>query len=100
MKNISTTQSTTEQSDTESQDSQVFKNIKSYFLNPVKGGIFGFAAFFGLLSGIKYFSYLVGSQAKFSLDIADVTLSLLGFVLVFLIKFLENFQEKEPGIGK
>ncbi|MGE5432848.1 MAG: hypothetical protein ACM3QX_17330 [Syntrophomonadaceae bacterium] len=95
MKNISTTQGAGK-----SRDSQVIKNVKSYFLNPVKGGIFGFAAFFGLLSGIKYFSYLIGSQPKFSLDIADVTLSVLGFVLVFLIKFLENFQEKEPGIEK
>jgi hypothetical protein len=95
MKDISTTQSAGEV-----RNRQVLKNIKSYFLNPVKGGVLGFTAFFGLLSGIKYFSYIIGSQPKFSLDIADVMLSLLGFILVFLIKFLENFQEKEPGIEK
>lgn len=95
MENISTKKTTAE-----GKDSQMVKNIKSYFFNPVKGGIFGFAAFFGLLSGIKYLSFLIGNRPKFNLDITDVTLSLLGFVLVFLIKFLENFQEKEPGIEK
>ncbi|MCU7495262.1 MAG: hypothetical protein HF314_09675 [Ignavibacteria bacterium] len=91
MKNISTAEETSE-----GHEGQVFRNFKSYFLNPVKGGIFGFAAFFGLLSAIKYFSFMIGSQPHFSLDVTDVTLSLLGFVLVFLIKLLENFQEKEP----
>ena len=95
MKDISTAEETSE-----SRERQVFKNIKAYFLNPVKGGFFGFTAFFGLLAGIKYFSFLIGNRPRFRLDITDVTLSLLGFILIFLIKFLENFQEKEPEIGK
>ncbi|MGE5400245.1 MAG: hypothetical protein ACM3S2_07565 [Ignavibacteriales bacterium] len=93
MKDISTTETTAED-----QDRKKLVNFRSYILNPIKGGIFGFATFFTLLLGIKYFSYFIGSQPKFYVDITDVILSLLGFLLVFLIKFLENFQEKETDI--
>lgn len=95
MENISTTQTASE-----SQDQRNIKYFSSFLFIPLKGGIFGFTAFFGLLSGIKYLSFLAGSQARFSLDISDVMLALLGFVLVFLIKFLKNFEEKEPDISE
>ncbi len=71
-----------------------FTHIKNYFLLPVRSGLFGFSSFFVVLIISKYLGYLIGSMGVFKVDLEDVTLSLLGFVLVFLIRFLENFKEE------
>ncbi|MGE5409895.1 MAG: hypothetical protein ACM3MI_02970 [Clostridiales bacterium] len=69
--------------------------FRQYLLNPAKSGLFGFAVFFSFLAAIKYISVFIGNQKFFSIDIADIALSALGFVLFSLIKFLENFRDKE-----
>ncbi len=67
----------------------------SYIVNPIKSGIFGFSAFFSILLVTKLFSYWIGTYDNFTVDLDDVILSVIGFILVFLIKFLENFKQEE-----
>ncbi len=68
--------------------------VSNYFIQPFISGILGFISFFIVLISSKYLGYLVGSTKTFQIDFKDALLSLLGFVLVFLIRFLENFNEK------
>ncbi|PIQ10452.1 MAG: hypothetical protein COW71_02630 [Ignavibacteriales bacterium CG18_big_fil_WC_8_21_14_2_50_31_20] len=70
-------------------------SYKNHFLEPIKSGLFGFAIFITILIIVKLFSYLIGSYNYFAIEITDVQLSLIGFVLLFLIRFLENFKETE-----
>jgi hypothetical protein len=67
-------------------------SVKGHFLEPIKSGLFGFAIFITILIIVKLFSYLIGTYDYFSLEITDIQLSLIGFVLLFLIRFLENFK--------
>ena len=68
-------------------------SYKNHFLEPIKSGLFGFAIFITILIIVKLFSYLIGSYNYFAIEITDIELSLIGFVLMFLIGFLENFKE-------
>jgi len=54
--------------------------------------LFGFSLFFTTIFLSKYIGYLVKNSPKFEIDMNDVILSLLGFILLWLIKFLENFK--------
>lgn len=69
--------------------------VKQFVFNPVKSGLIGFTAFFSILLLTKFFSYLIGTYDEFAVDIDDVFLSIIGFILVFLIRFLENFKQAE-----
>ncbi|MGE5681343.1 MAG: hypothetical protein ACM34K_10740 [Bacillota bacterium] len=79
----------------EKENEQVYNIFRSYLFNPLKSGLSGFALFLGFLTVIKYISVLIGSQPVFTIDIADISLSGLGFILFSLLKFLENFRDKE-----
>jgi hypothetical protein len=68
--------------------------LKNYILLPLKSGIFGFAIFITILLVVKLFSYLFGTYSYFAIEISDIELSGIGFVLLFLIRLLENFKEK------
>ncbi|MBU0473762.1 MAG: hypothetical protein KKF62_06320 [Bacteroidetes bacterium] len=70
-------------------------SANNYLWEPIKSGIYGFAIFITILIFIKFFSYLIGSYSYFEIEITDIQLSLIGFVLLFLIRFLENFKEPE-----
>ena len=70
-------------------------SAKRHFFEPCKSGLFGFAAFITILILVKLFSFAIGSYDYFALEITDVELSLIGFVLLFLIRFLENFKEQK-----
>ncbi len=73
----------------------VLKNLLLKFLwLPFKSGLGGFATFFSVLLFTKFFAYLIGAQDTFEIDFGDILLSSIGFVLMFLIKFLENFRDK------
>ena len=69
--------------------------VMNFIVNPIKSGIFGFSAFFSILLVTKLLSYLIGTNDTFSVGLDDVLLSVIGFILVFLIKFLENFKQDE-----
>ena len=64
-----------------------------YFLLPLRSGIGGFIAFFVVLAVSKLLGYFTGSIKTWNIESSDILLSLLGFILLFLIKFLENFKQ-------
>jgi hypothetical protein len=72
----------------------IFYAVKDYFLSPLVAGVLGFIAFFCILIVTKFFSYIIGTYENLALDWNDAFLSAIGFILVFLIRFLENFKEE------
>ncbi len=72
-----------------------FSNLKdilqNYFFAPILSGLYGFALFFSTLILAKGLGTLVGSLPQFYIDIQDAELSILGFVFLFLIRFLKNY---------
>ncbi len=72
------------------------KNVlQNYFFAPILSGLYGFAFFFSTLLLAKGLGVLVGSIPQFNIDIEDAELSILGFVFLFLIRFLKNYTPDE-----
>ena len=67
------------------------KNLTSAF----SGGIFGFFLFLLIIIVVKTISYLLGTLGQFKLESEDILLSVIGFVLMSLIKVLEGLRLKE-----
>ncbi len=65
-----------------------------YFLQPLSSGLFGFALFFTILIITKLLASFLNS-GPFFIDFDDVILSLIGFILMFLIKLLENIAQNK-----
>jgi hypothetical protein len=74
--------------------------LLNFVVYPSLEGVLGFAAFLCVTICAKYAGFLLGTQNSFNIDINDVELSLLGFVLVFLIKFLKNFSDEDSPQNK
>lgn len=92
----STTQNRTEQIFTESIGHETLKeNIKTYLINPLSAGLVGFAALFSLMMMTKLISFVLGINPEFNLGLSDVIYSLVGFLFVTGIKFLEFFGKEE-----
>jgi len=70
-------------------------NIRNYFIAPVLSGLWGFAIFFSALLAAKALGTLVGSIKHFNIELADAEMSILGFVFLFLIRFLKNYLPKD-----
>ena len=66
--------------------------FQKFVLNPIKSGLLGFLLFFVVLVITKYLGKLIGSVQNVTIDPEDVVLSSIGFIMFFLIKFLENFS--------
>jgi hypothetical protein len=73
--------------------------LLAYIFYPIRAGLFGFSLFFTTICISKYIGYLVKNSQEFSVDINDVILSLLGFVLLWLIKLLENLKSTSQKNG-
>lgn len=69
--------------------------LKNFIFKPIKSGFLGFASFLIVLLITKFISYVIGTIDQFNFELDDLILSSIGFVLLFLIRFLENFSEKE-----
>lgn len=69
--------------------------INKYIFKPITSGGLGFASFLFVLILTKLISVMVGTLSTFIIEFDDLLLSLIGFILLFLIRFLENFREKE-----
>ncbi len=69
--------------------------VNNYIWAPIRSGLYGFAMFFTILLAVKLFSYIIGTYNFFAIELTDLSLSSIGFVLLFLIRELENFKEKE-----
>jgi hypothetical protein len=75
--------------------SNFFIIINDYIVHPLNEGFFGFGIFLSILSGFKFISYLAGSLNSFVIDDKDLVLSSLGFICLFLLDILKNFNEKK-----
>ena len=69
----------------------------SFFFKPFVSGLYGFAAFFTVLIFAKGIIYLLGFTEQYIVSGEDVLFSILGFVLVFLIKLIDNIKHKTAG---
>jgi hypothetical protein len=69
----------------------------SFFFKPFVSGLYGFAAFFTVLIFTKGITYLFGFTEQYIVSIEDLLFSILGFVLVFLIKLFDNIKHKTTG---
>ncbi|HPN38777.1 MAG TPA: hypothetical protein PL041_10255, partial [Melioribacteraceae bacterium] len=67
--------------------------FKCFMFQPVCSGIMGFTLFLSIIILVKFLSHSLGFQPVFGVDIYDVVLSALGFVLAFLIRFIDNFKK-------
>lgn len=66
--------------------------LLKFLIIPLRSGLYGFAAFFTLLIAAKFFWYLIGFKDWFTVTIDDVTISLLGFAIVFIVRIAQNFK--------
>ncbi len=69
------------------------KKINTFLLAPLSNGLFGFALFFTILLFTKLVAFWIGSIPVFRIDFDDIILSGIGFVLMAIIKVLENFRQ-------
>ena len=69
----------------------------SFFFKPFVSGLYGFAAFFTVLIFTKCITYLIGFTEQYIVSSDDVLFSILGFVVVFLIKLFDNIKHKTAG---
>ncbi len=69
-----------------------FQILVNYIFNPIKFGLIGFSLAFTLLIIVKTFSYLLKYNSTFIVGINDVSLSFFGYLIVFMVRFLQNFK--------
>ena len=69
----------------------------SFLFKPFVSGLYGFAAFFSVLIFTKGITYLFGFTEQYIIGSDDVMFSILGFVLIFLIKLFESIKHKAAG---
>jgi len=66
--------------------------FKRYIIKPLKSGLYGFAMFFSVLILTKGIAVFIGTFQNFQIDLYDVLLSMVGFLLTALIAILENLK--------
>ncbi len=69
---------------------------KNHLTSAFSGGIFGFFLFFLIIMIVKTISYWLGTINQFKIESEDLLLSVIGLVLMALIKILEELRLKEP----
>lgn len=72
--------------------SQFLSSVKKYIVYPIKSGLYGFTLVFTIILIVKLFSFLIGTDEIFNLDLMDVMLSSMGFFFMSLIHILKNFN--------
>jgi hypothetical protein len=72
----------------------IYSFMVSFFFRPFTYGIYGFVAFFTVLILTKSTSYLLGFTEQYTIGGDDVFYSVLGFVLVFLIRLSESIKTR------
>lgn len=70
-----------------------FMFISNYIIHPLNEGFFGFGIFLTFLAGSKIISFLFGMIKSFSIDEKDIILSSVGFICLFLVDILKNFDD-------
>lgn len=72
--------------------SNIFALLNNYIIHPLNEGFFGFGIFLTVLSGSKFVAFLFGAMRSFTIDEKDLILSSVGFICLFLIDLLKNFN--------
>ena len=72
--------------------SQFLLGFKKYIISPIKAGLYGFTLVFSIILIVKLFSFLIGTDEIFNLDLMDVMLSSMGLFFMSLIHILKNFN--------
>jgi hypothetical protein len=70
-------------------------SICKYCIHPGKCGVLGFTFFFLVIIATKFLGTVFGSTKIFTVDTEDLLLSLVGFLMFFAIKILNNFNERK-----
>lgn len=78
-------------------NSHLKETIHNYIIAPILSGLYGYTIFFSTITLVKALGTLVGSLPVFNIEIADTEMSILGFVLLFLIRFIKNFSPEDMG---
>jgi len=81
-------------SHTKTGGSILYSYFISLFFKPFISGLYGFAAFFTVLIFTKGMASILGFAEQYLVSSDDVLFSVLGFVLVFFIKFIDNIKHK------
>ncbi len=68
--------------------------FQSFIFEPIIAGLYGFATYFFVLLIVKMIQYYFGFSANLKMDINDLSLASIGFVLFFLIKLLQNLRKR------
>jgi hypothetical protein len=75
--------------------SSIFMLLNDYIIHPLNEGFFGFGIFLTVLSGSKLIAFAFGTIKSFSIDEKDLLLSSVGFICLFLIDILKNFNHQK-----
>ena len=75
--------------------SNIFMILNDYIIHPLNEGFFGFGIFLSVLSGSKFIAFLLGVMKSFTIDEKDLVLSSVGFICLFLIDILKNFDNQK-----
>ncbi len=84
-------------SHTKTEGNILYYYLISFFFKPFVSGLYGFAAFFTVLIFTKGITYLFGFTEQHIVSSDDAMFSILGFVLVFLIKLFDSIKHKTAG---
>lgn len=75
--------------------SNILMILNDYIIRPLNEGFFGFGIFLAVLSGSKFIAFLFGAIKSFTIDEKDLILSSIGFICLFLIDILKNFNNQK-----
>lgn len=71
--------------------------LKSFIIIPMARGVLGFILFFVIILLLKILQNAINPSMRILIESEDALLAMLGFILLFLIAFLKNFQEDSDG---
>ena len=65
--------------------------LTNHLIKPLKAGFLGFATILMILFFINLFSYVIGTNEKFGMDVLDLLLAGVGFFLQLTGTLLKSF---------
>ncbi|MCF8267478.1 MAG: hypothetical protein K9I69_05285 [Ignavibacteriales bacterium] len=72
----------------------ISENIQKFVFSPFYAGLYGFAALFTIIMGIRLFENLMVSTSFLIADLPDLKTSMIGFGVLFLYQLGKNiFKE-------
>ena len=67
------------------------RKLANHLIKPLKAGFLGFATILMILFFINLFSYVIGTNEKFGMDLIDLLLAGVGFFLQLTGTLLKSF---------